>query len=58
MEFSVRTDAAEIFYKLANPDVSSSLYLVASEKSHFLKDYLNILIESYRDRVDTIFVIH
>lgn len=53
--FLYESDAGEIFFKLADDNVSEGVYIVASEESLPLKEYLNILIESYPAKVNAIF---
>ena len=40
-------DAGEIFYRLGNKDVPSDTYFVANAESRPLKEYIDILLETY-----------
>ena len=53
--FLYESDAGVIFYKFSDDKVSEGEYLVASEESMPLKEYLNVLIDCYPDKVHATF---
>lgn len=53
--FLYESDAGAIFYKFGVENISSGEYPVASEKSIPLREYLNILIDCYPDKVNYVF---